>query len=100
MQKTRQAQEFVRVAKTMAGMVDLNRVRNDAFRVVGTRISYFGISMFEASGPESVERLQISCHGNITLRGSIRVAITGVRMPRPSIFAAGTIFLKNPMKNC
>ena len=39
LQNTWQAQEFVRVAKTLAGVVDLKRVRNDAFRVAGARIS-------------------------------------------------------------
>ena len=67
--KTWQAQEFVRLAKTLAGMVDLKRVRNDAFRVASAGISCSVMSMFEASGAESVERLQISCCGNVTLQG-------------------------------
>ena len=41
LQDTWQAQEFVRVAKTLAGVVDLKRVRKDAFRVAGARISGF-----------------------------------------------------------
>ena len=69
LQKTWQAQEFVRVAKTLAGVVDLKRVRNDAFRLVGAGISWFVMSLFEASGAESVEALQISRHGDVTLRG-------------------------------
>ena len=35
--------------------------------MVGTRISCFAASMFEASDAESVEGLQISCHGSVTL---------------------------------
>ena len=57
------------------------------------------MSMFEASDAESVEGLQISCHGNVTLRGSVRVAVTGVRMPRPNFSVAGAILLKRPLKN-
>ena len=64
---TWQAQEFVRVAKTLAGVVDLKRLRNDAFRVAGARISCFAMSMFEASDAEFVEGLQFSCHGSLTL---------------------------------
>ena len=63
-----QAQEFVRVAKTLAGVVDLKRLRNDAFRVAGARISCFAMSMFEAFDAESVEGLQLSCHGSDTLQ--------------------------------
>ena len=66
LQNTWQAQ-FVRVAKTLAGVVDLKRIRNDAFRVAGAMISRFVMSMFEASDAESVEGLQISCHGSVTL---------------------------------
>ena len=60
LQSTWQAQEFVRVAKTLAGLVDLKRLRNDAFRVAGAGISCFVMSMFEASDAQSVEGLQIS----------------------------------------
>ena len=63
-----QAQKFVRVAKTLAGVGDLKRLRNDAFRVAGAMILCFAMSMFEASDAESVEGLQISCHGSITLQ--------------------------------
>ena len=83
-----QAQEFVRVAKTLAGVVDLKRLRNDAFRVAGAMISCFVMSMFEASDAESVERLQISCHWSVTLQWSFRVAVTGLRMPRLYFFVA------------
>ena len=54
----------MRVAKTLAGVVDLKRLRNDAFRVAGARISCFAMSMFEASDAEFVEGLQFSCHGS------------------------------------
>ena len=66
LQNTWQAQEFVRVAKTLAGLVDLKKVRNDAFREAGAGISCSVMSMFEASDAESVEGLQISCRGNGT----------------------------------
>ena len=51
------------------------------------------MSMFEAFDAESVEGLQISCHGSVTLQGSFRVAVTGVRVAqlfrgRRSIFEA------------
>ena len=82
LQNTWQAQEFMRVAKTLACVVDLKRVRNDVFRVAGAGISCSVMSMFEASDAESVEGLQISCYGNVTSQGSFRVAVTGVRMPR------------------
>ena len=55
----------MRVAKTLAGVGDL---KNDAFRVAGAVISRFVMSMFEASDAESVEGLQISCHGSVTLQ--------------------------------
>ena len=63
-----QAPGFVRVAKTLAGVRDLKRLRNDAFRVASAMISCFVMSMFEASDAESVEELQISCHGSVTLQ--------------------------------
>ena len=99
LQNTWQAQEFVRVAKTLAGVVNLKRLGNDAFRVASARISCFAMSMFEASDAESVERLQISYHGSVILQGSFRVANAGVRMPRLRFFVAGVIFLKHPLKN-
>ena len=86
LQNTRQAQEFVRVAKTLAGVVDLKRLRNDAFRVAGAVISRFVMSMFEASDAESVEGLQISGHGSVALQWSFRVAVTGVRMASAQLF--------------
>ena len=55
LQNTWQAQEFVRIAKTLAGVGDLKRVWNDAFRVAGAVISRFVMSMFEASDAETVE---------------------------------------------
>ena len=58
----------MRVAKTLAGVVDLKRLGNDAFRVAGARISCFAMSMVEAPDAESVEGLQISCHGSVTLQ--------------------------------
>ena len=58
----------MRVAKTLAGVVDLQRFGNDAFRVAGARISCFAMSMVEAPDAESVEGLQISCHGSVTLQ--------------------------------
>ena len=94
-----QAQEFVRVAKTLTSVVDLKRLRNDAFRVAGARISRFAMSMFEASDAESVEGLQFSCHGNVTLQWSFRVAVTGLRMPWLNFFVAGAVLLKHPLKN-
>ena len=94
-----QAQGCVRVAKTLAGVGDLKRLRNDAFRVASAMISCFVMSMFEASDAESVERLQISCHGSVTLQWWFRVAVTGVRMPRLNFFVAGAVLLKHPFKN-
>ena len=99
LQNTWQAQEFVRVAKTLAGVVDLKRLRNDAFRVAGAGISCFLMSMFEASDAESVEGLQISCHGSVTLQWSFRVAVTGLRMPRLNFFVAAAVLLKHPLEN-
>ena len=99
LQNTWQAQEFVRVAKTLAGVVDLKRVWNDAFRVAGAVILRFVMSMFEASDAESVEGLLISCHGSVTLQWSFRVAVTGLRMPRLNFFVAGAVLLKHPLKN-
>ena len=89
----------MRVAKTWAGVVDLKRLRNNAFRVAGAGISCFVMSMFEASDAESVEGLQISSSRNVTQQGSFRVAVTGVRMPRLNLFAAGAVLLKHPLKN-
>ena len=99
LQNTWQAQEFVRVAKALAGVVDLKKLRNDAFLVAGAGISCFVMCMFEASDAESVEGLQISCHGSATLQGSFRVAVTGLRMPRLNFFVAGAVLLKHPLQN-
>ena len=60
--------------KTLAGVVDLKSVRNDAFRMAGARISWSVMSMFEASDAESVEKLQILYYGNVTLQGSFQFA--------------------------
>ena len=79
-------------------MVDL-KLRNDAFRAAGAVISRFVMSMFEASDAESVEGLQISRRGSVTLQRSFRVAVTGLRMPRLNFFMAGAILLKRPLKN-
>ena len=89
---TLQAQEFVRVTKALAGVVGLKRV-------AGAVISWFVMSLFEASDAESVEGLQISCCENVTLQGSFRVAVTGLRMPRLNFFVAGAVLLKHPLKN-
>ena len=99
LQNTWQAQEFVRVAKTLAGVVDLKRLRNDAFRVAGAVISRFVMSMFEAFDAESVEGLQISSHGSVAWQWSFRVAVTGVRMPRLNLFVASAVLLKHPLEN-
>ena len=99
LQNTWQAQEFVRVAKTLAGVGDLKRLRNDAFRVAGAVISRCVMSMFEASDAATVEGLQISCHGSVTLQWSFRVAVPGLRMPRLNFFVAGAVLLKHPIEN-
>ena len=80
----------MRVAKALAGVVDLKRVRNDAFRVAG--ISRCLMSMFQASDAESMKGLQIACHGNVTLQRSFRVAVTGLRVHRLIFFVAGECF--------
>ena len=58
----------MRVAKTLAGVVDLKRLRNDVFRVAGAGVSCFQMSMCEGSDAESVEGLQLSCHGSVILQ--------------------------------
>ena len=67
--------------------------------MAGARISRFVMSMFEAFDAETVEGLQISCHGSLTLQGSFRVAVTGLRMPRLNFFVAGAVLLKHPLEN-
>ena len=99
LQNTWQAQEFVRVAKMLAGVGDLKRVGNGAFCVAGAVISRSVMSMFEASDAESVGGLQISCYGSVTSQGSFRVAVTGLRMPGLNFFVAGAVLLKRPLKN-
>ena len=88
----------MRVAKTLAGVVDLKRVGNDAFRVAGAMILCFVMSMFEGSDAESLEGLQISCHGSVTLQGSFRVAVTGLFMPRLNLRVAGAVLLKHALQ--
>ena len=86
----------MRVAKTLAGVVDLKRLRNAAFRVAGARISCFAMSMFEAFDAESLEGLQLSCHGSdivvIILRGSYRTSYASAQLfrGRRSTFEAST----------
>ena len=74
-----QAQGFRHVAKYVAGAGVREGCKNvgrrggfeeglDAFRVAGAVISRFVMSMFEASDAETVEGLQISCHGSVTLQ--------------------------------
>ena len=91
----------MKVAKTLASAVGLKRVQNDAFRVACARNSCFVMSMFEASGAESVERLHSSRHGNIILRGSFRAAFIVIRlhMPRLNFFVAGAVHLKHFLTN-
>ena len=89
----------MRVAKTLAGVLDLKRLRNDAFRVAGAGSSCFVMSMFEGSDAESVEGLQISCDGSVALQRSFRVAVTRLRMLRLNFFVAGAIRLKFSFKN-
>ena len=67
--------------------------------MAGAVISRFVMSMFEVSDAESVEGLQISCHGSVTLQRSFRVAVTGFRMPRVNFFVAGAVLLKHLVKN-
>ena len=55
--------------------------------------------MFQAPDAESVEGLQISCHGTVTLQGPFRVAVTGVRMLWLNFFVAGAALLKDPFQN-
>ena len=58
------------------------------------------MSVFEASDAESVEGPRVSCRRNVTYsRGSRRVAVTGVRVPRPNFFVAGAVLLKRPLQN-
>ena len=57
------------------------------------------MSMCEGSDAESVEGLQISCHGSVTLQQSFRVAVTGLRMPRLNFCVAGAVLLKHPFEN-
>ena len=67
--------------------------------MAGAVISRFVMSMFEASDAETVEGLQISCHGSVTWQRLFRVAVTGLRMPRLNFFVAGAVLLKHPIEN-
>ena len=67
--------------------------------MAGAAILCFVMSMFEASDAESVEGLHISCHDFVTLQGSFRMAVTGVRKPRLNFLVAGAVLLKHPLKN-
>ena len=83
----------MRVVKTLAGVGDLKRLRNDLFRVGGARISCFAMSMFEASDAESVEGLQFSCHGSVIISpGSYRTSYASAQLfrGRRSTFEAST----------
>ena len=96
LQNTWQAHEFVRVAKTLAGVVDLKRVRNDAFRMAGAVISRSVISMFEASGAECgkvANFLSRNCDfAGIISRGSYRTSYASAQLfrGRRSTFEAST----------
>ena len=57
----------MRLAKTSAGVVDLKRVRNDAFGMAGARISCFVRLMFHVWDAQSVEGLQILDSGHAIL---------------------------------
>ena len=74
-------------ATTLAGVVGLKRLRNGAWPVAGAGISSCVKSMFVASDAESVEGLQISCRGSVTV-------------PRPNFFAASAVLLTHPLTNC
>ena len=79
-----QVQEFVRVAETLAGVVDLKRVRNrnDALRVAGTRVSRFVKLMFQASDALSVEGLLFCYLAEIISRGSYRSSYVSTELFR------------------
>ena len=75
----------MRVAKTLASVVDLKRIRNDAFRVAGAVISRFVMSMFEASDAESVEGLHNfmsrKCYFAVIIsRGSCRTSYASAQL--------------------
>ena len=73
----------MRVAKTLAGVVDLKRVPSDAFRVAGAGVSCSVVSVFEASDAEFVEGLQISCYlAAIISRGSYRSSCASAQLFR------------------
>ena len=87
----------MRVAKTLAGVVDLKRLGNDAFRVAGARISCFAMSMVEASDAESVEGfanfMSRKCYFAVIIsRGSYRTSYASAQLfrGRRSTFEAST----------
>ena len=81
----------------MTGVVDLKRLRNDAFRVAGARISCFAMSMFEAPDAESMEGLHVtevllhSDHFAWQLQEFVCLGST--------FFVAGAVLWKHPLKN-
>ena len=83
-----QAQGFRDVSKCVAGAGVCDVGRRGGFEEAP-----------KASDAESVEGLQISCHGSVSLQRSFRVAVTGLRMPRLHFFVAGAILLQHPLKN-
>ena len=87
--------EGCKIAKLLAGVVDLKRDRSEAFRVAGARISCFVMSMFEASDAESAEGLQISSHGNCYFAGIISRGSCRSSYASADFFWAGTILLKH-----
>ena len=68
----------MRVAKTLAGVVDCKRGRHDPFRVAGAGISCSVMSLFEASDAESVEGLQISCTEMLLCRDHVAWQLQGL----------------------
>lgn len=92
MQNASKAQEFGGVAKTLAGVVDLKRAREDAFCGAGARISSSKRIRLDVLDVECVEGLQILRAGSFTFQRSFHVTVTGLRMPR-------LLFLQKRSKN-
>ena len=67
--------------------------------MAGAGIPRFLRLMLQASGAESVEGLQSLDSRCVTLQGSCRVAVTGVRMPRLNFVLVGAVLLKHPHQN-
>ena len=99
LQDPRQAQEFVRVAKTWASVVQLKRVRNDAFRVAAAGVSCFVMSMFEDSALNpwkgcKFHVTQMYCYfAGIISRGSYKSSYASAQLfrGRRSTFQASTL---------